>query len=375
MSDRKSIYIHIPFCRKKCLYCDFYSIEDTSLKSDYTEAVAREIQLSLVQDSKTVPDIESIYFGGGTPSVLPLYLIEHIMEALHDNYRIDPCCEITMEVNPGTVDMNFFSGIKALGINRVSIGVQSFQNNILKFLGRIHSCNKAYKAVDLAQRAHFENISIDIMYGIPGQNMHSLIQDLTMAAALNPRHLSCYMLTFEKGTRLYQQMEKGIIKPLTKEKLSSQFIMTSQFLTRCSYIHYEVSNFASDLPYVSKHNSNYWNQTPYRGFGASAHSFDKKTRFWNHGDVKKYINDLDKNMLPIAGKEILTKKQKMMEMIMLGLRTSGGISLGNLDSRFKAAIDMLLKEKFAKKSNLDFSLTQKGFCHLDDITRLFIDLI
>ncbi|MCD4742054.1 MAG: hypothetical protein K8R67_06185, partial [Desulfobacteraceae bacterium] len=231
--------------------------------------------------------------------------------------------------------------------------------------------------------AGFENIGIDLIYGIPNQDEENWIQDLTGAISYKLEHLSCYMLTFEKNTLLYNMLKQGLIKSVTKEELSSLLIKTSDLLTKNNYIHYEISNFASSLDKRSRHNSKYWKQIPYAGLGASAHSFDNQTRSWNHADIKKYIADLNKNVLPVAGKETLTKEQKMIEMIMLGLRTKDGVSLKMLDrcfshcfdNRFNNLLIQLKQKKLGGIKKDNFSLTQKGMCYLDNITQEFVDCI
>ncbi len=387
LSGKTACYIHIPFCIKKCAYCDFYSIENLSLQSEYTTALLKEIKLKspLISEPDSEPNhkIDTIYFGGGTPSTLSLTLIEQILSGIHKNYKINKASEITMEVNPGTIDKDYLFGLKALGINRLNIGVQSFQDRNLNFLGRIHSAKQAEKAIEFSQDIGFKNLGIDLIYGIPNQSEKTWLKDLNKAVSYNLQHLSCYMLTFEKSTPLYNNFKQGLIIPPTKEELSSLFIKTSNFLTENNYIHYEISNFSSSLETMSKHNSKYWDQTPYIGFGASAHSFDNQTRFWNHSDIKKYINALEENILPIAGKEVLTKEQKKIEMIMLGLRTKDGVDLKTLDRCFNHCLDnrfnnlliQLTREKLCKIEKNNFSLTQKGMCYLDNITQELIDCI
>ncbi|MCP3898967.1 MAG: radical SAM family heme chaperone HemW, partial [Desulfobacteraceae bacterium] len=320
--SKKSIYIHIPFCVKKCFYCDFYSVDNQSLNSDpvrtdYTKALTNEIKLKSGSDTDLDPKIDTIYFGGGTPSTLSINLIEQILSALYKNFKIDKASEITMEINPGTIDKEYLSNLNSLGVNRLNIGVQSFQDDILKFLGRIHSAKQAQKAIEYSRDAGFKNLGIDLIYGIPNQDEKKWIKDLTKAVFFNLEHLSCYMLTFEKDTPLYNKLKQGLITAVSKESLSSFLIKTSNFLTEKGYIHYEISNFSSSIETMSKHNSKYWDQSPYIGFGASAHSFDGETRSWNHSDIRKYITDLEEKKLPIAGKEALTKEQKKIEMIML----------------------------------------------------------
>ena len=379
MSEKKSIYIHIPFCVKKCFYCDFYSVENQSLQSDYTRTLVNEIKLKSCSNS----NFSTIYFGGGTPSTLSISHIEQILSALYKNFRIDKNSEITMEVNPGTIDKNYLAGLKTLGVNRLNIGVQSFQDDKLKFLGRIHSAKQAEKAIEFSKNAGFKNIGIDLIYGIPHQDEQAWLKDLNKAISYKLSHLSCYMLTFENNTPLHNQFKQGLIKPVSKETLFSFFITTSNTLKKNNYIHYEISNFASNLENRSKHNRKYWNQTPYIGFGASAHSYDNKTRSWNHADIKKYIAELNKNILPIAGKETLSKEQQIIEMIMLGLRTSPGIDLIKFKkdfdkdflTHFSNILTQLEKEKFYKPDTNRCALTQKAWCYLDNIIKLFVDFI
>lgn len=360
---------------KKCFYCDFYSVEDISLQAKYTKSLINEIKLRSDSNPELTHEVDTIYIGGGTPSTLTINHIEQILSALYKNFKIDKASEITMEINPGTIDKTYLSSLNSLGINRLNIGVQSFQDDILKFLGRIHSAKQAENAIEYSRDAGFKNLGIDLIYGIPNLDEKKWIKDLTKALSYELEHLSCYMLIFEKNTLLYNRLKQGLISPVSKETLSSFFIKISNFLTNNNYIHYEVSNFASDSEHRSKHNSKYWNRIPYIGFGASAHSYDNKTRSWNYADIKNYISDLDKGILPIAETEILTQEQKIIELIMLGLRTEQGIDLKKLDHCFDNILTRLEKEKLGKKTDSNFSLTKKGMCFLGDITQLFVDII
>jgi putative oxygen-independent coproporphyrinogen III oxidase len=383
LTEIDACYIHIPFCIKKCSYCDFYSVENLSLQKEYTKALVKEIKLKAALNPQTDSIIDTIYFGGGTPSTLPLHLLEQILSELYKSFKISSSAEITMEANPGTIYESYLSGLKKSGINRLNIGIQSFQDENLQFLGRIHSAEQAEKSIESSKNIGFKNIGIDLIYGLPKQSKDNWMQDLKKAVSYKLQHLSCYMLTFEKNTPIYKSFKKGLVIPSTKEELSSFFIKTSDFLTENGFIHYEISNFSSSLETKSKHNSKYWNISPYMGFGASAHSFDIKTRSWNHSDVKKYITDLDKNTLPVAGKEVLTKEQKKIEMIMLGLRTRDGVKLNMIDNCFNHCLDNSLNnllirlktEKLSKIENGNFILTQKGMCYLDNIIQLFIECI
>jgi len=373
--DNPGIYIHIPFCIKKCAYCNFFSVEDLSLQSEYIKALISEIKLK--KSKKKI--IDTIYFGGGTPSTLCIDSIEQILSQIYKNFNIKKNPEITMEVNPGTIDKSYLFNLRSFGINRLNIGVQSFQNNKLKFLGRIHSAELARKAIEYAFNAGFKNIGIDLIYGVPMQNKQDWIKDLNIALSYKFHHLSCYMLTLEKNTPLYENFQNNKMQPLSKDDMSDFFIITSDILTENKYIHYEISNFALNIDLKSKHNQKYWDHTSYFGFGAGAHSFNGSARFWNYLDIKKYIKALKKRNLPIDYKEVLTKEQKIMETIMLGLRTKTGIDLKKLNDYSDADFDNILicleKDNLGKKENNYFSLTQKGMCYLDDITQSLIDII
>jgi putative oxygen-independent coproporphyrinogen III oxidase len=381
--EKKSLYIHVPFCVKKCFYCDFYSVEDPSLHSAYVKALTKEIQLISCSDSEQDNEIDTIYFGGGTPSTLPIKIIEQILSEADNGFKIAKDTETTIEINPGTIDREYISALKSLGFNRLNIGVQSFQDDNLTFLGRVHSAKQAKKVIEFSRNEGFDNLGIDLIYGLPGQDESTWIKDLNKAISYKLEHLSCYMLTFEKNTPLHTKFKQGLIKPVSKEKLSYLFMKTSDYLVQNNYIHYEISNFASDLEHRSKHNLKYWNQKPYLGFGASAHSYDNKKRSWNHSDIKQYTADLNENILPISGKEILSEEQQMIEMIMLGLRTSKGIDLikfekyfnKNFLNYFDSVLPQLENERFYCTYNNRFVLTQKGMCYLDNIIKLFVDLV
>ena len=304
-----SIYIHVPFCISKCSYCDFYSISDFSLKSDFIVALLNEIKIRSDLNKK----IDTIYFGGGTPSILNPFEIEQILSNIYKSFQIVKHPEITLEINPGTLKNNYFQEIKTIGINRLNIGVQSFQDDKLLFLNRIHSSNKAEKTILQAKKANFDNLGLDIIYGLPKESFQTLLYDLNKALEFEVKHLSCYTLTYESGTKIYNKF-KGK-NPLKHNFISSLFELASKYLKKKEYIHYEISNFSSTLKYKSKHNQKYWDMLPYLGFGPSAHSFNENIRFSNYKSVKKYITSLKNKTLPVAQKEILTKNKKCLKLL------------------------------------------------------------
>jgi len=321
--DYRAIYVHIPFCIQKCIYCDFYSKTDLGFIPDYINALEKEIKKRSGQQAT----INTIYFGGGTPSLLSIKEVDLLLNTIKDNFSILSDAEISFEINPGTVDFKYLEKLKNIGINRLSIGVQSFNDDKLQFLERIHTADQAVKAVDDAKQAEFSNISLDLIYGLPFETQSMWLDDLKEAVNMKTAHLSCYMLTIEPLTPLDKYVKNGKIKPLEHKSMSLLFKKTAQVLNELQFEHYEISSFAKSRAYKSKHNSQYWDMTPYLGFGASAHSFDGQKRSWNHKSIIKYIKDINSGRLPVEDFEILTLEQKKLETIMLGLRTIEGVDL------------------------------------------------
>ncbi len=370
------IYIHIPFCVKKCPYCDFYSITDPSLKKAFVKALTAEI--SMYGNSPHIFD--TIYVGGGTPSVLKADYIGRIIGAASTSFSMAPDSEITIEVNPGTVSPGSLKSFRRSGVNRINIGVQSFQDNILKFLGRIHSAKEAGSAIKWARSAGFDNLGIDLIYGIPGQTKKSWLCDLETALRFEPDHLSCYMLTYESGTRMHKDLKKGIFSSMSESVTASLFGSTGDFLEKNGYIHYEISNFALSEDKKSRHNTKYWAFAPYIGLGPSAHSFYGTKRSWNRRGVKDYINDIESGIMPVEGEEELSRKQQIIESVFLGLRQIKGIDIKLFDSKFdtgfidifKDTITALNKKGLIVLDENRCALTKKGMLLLDTICSEFI---
>jgi oxygen-independent coproporphyrinogen-3 oxidase len=380
------LYIHIPFCVKKCPYCDFYSITDGSLHPVFMDALISEMRMT--RDPNLTFD--TLYVGGGTPSVLDAKTIGKIIETARQSYEILPHAEITLEVNPGTVSLKQFEEYRCSGVNRINIGVQSFDPVNLQFLGRIHSGDDSHAAVTWAQKAGFENLGLDLIYGIPNQTKKSWLRDLKLAIESEPRHLSCYILSFEPGTPLYRDRQEGRLKPLAESQVCELFETTLEFLSDHGYVQYEISNFArkstgnSGLKGAelnrSRHNMKYWKFVPYIGLGPSAHSFLEPKRYWNCADVKKYIQDLDAGRLPRAGVERLSMEQLMIEAIYLGLRQTTGILIDVFDKKFGVAFKTLFKDTMdvlEAKGLIELSqnrcaLTSRGMLYLDSIAAMFI---
>lgn len=371
------LYIHIPFCLKKCPYCDFYSTTDLSLRPSFLRALLQEI--SLIRSHQSLR-FDSVYIGGGTPSALKANRIVQIIETVHTSFKLSTASEITVEVNPGTIKPGDFLNYRRAGINRVNIGVQSFQEEYLKFLERIHSTKDAVTTIQQAREAGFQNLGLDLIYGIPGQTGGSWRQDLEKAVTFNPEHLSCYMLTYESGTPMDKSRQKGCFQPMGDRQVGELFQMMIEFLEAQGYAQYEISNFARSKSLRSRHNQKYWSFAPYIGLGPSAHSFVAPMRYWNHSSVTRYINDLNDGRLPVFGKEALSREQMMIEAIYLGFRKTEGLDTQVFERKFSASFYGLFGKvikDYERKGLLELIqdhciLTRKGMLFLDSIVSSFI---
>ena len=323
--------------------------------------------------------IDTIYLGGGTPSLLDVKQIEQVLEIVRSRFHVFPDAEITVEINPGTVDFDYLVGLKGTGVNRLSIGVQSFNDEKLNFLNRIHTADEACRVIDHAGKAGFENISLDLIYGVPGETRGSWIRDLKKAIERKPSHISAYMLTLEPGTPLARQMKQGAFVPFGSEMMSVLFKMTSQYLNQAGFEHYEISSFSKGRQYRSRHNSRYWGLTPYLGFGAAAHSYDGSVRSWNHRSIEKYITDLASGLLPVEDHETLDFEQKITEFIMLRLRTLEGLDLKEFQERFQLSFEnkfedilgRILAEGLGSVENNRFTVNLEGRTYLNSIVETF----
>ena len=375
--SKAGIYIHIPFCIQKCGYCDFYSVTQMGLKPSFTAALIKEIQLR----SRPQVICDSLYFGGGTPSLLDQSAISKILETIRQGFLITEDAEVTLEANPATISLNKLAGLYHMGLNRINIGVQSFWDRHLKFLRRIHTGKDAHESISTARKAGFKRLGVDLIYGLPGQTEDMWQKDLKAALSYFPEHISCYMLTYESGTPMDKQRLSGAILPQDEARVADLFEFTAEFLGRNGYDHYEISNFAlkdPDIDYRSRHNRKYWNGAPYFGFGPAAHSFHSPLRAWNPRDLNAYIKNLSQNRLPVVETETLSFSQQRLEAVYLGLRQSKGIDLADFEKRFKqrvpvadlALLQRLQKEKMVVYDNTTLALTVKGMRYLDSIVPL-----
>lgn len=379
-SDNAGLYVHIPFCVRKCPYCDFCSVIDLSLKQRFLKALIAEMEAV----SNEGLCFDTLYIGGGTPSVYDHKDIGRIHDAVRQNFNLLPDSEITLEANPGTISVEQLEGYLNAGINRLNIGVQSFQQNHLDFLGRIHSAEEAREALSQAQKAGFVNFGIDLIYGLPQQFAADWLEDLEQAVEHAPIHLSCYMLTYEEGTPLHGDVKNRRVQPLTDKRVRALFETTIQFLEDNDYLQYEISNFARQgietTDHVSRHNLKYWTRAPYIGLGPSAHSFIKSRRYWNISSVEGYHEAIESERSPIADSEVLTVEQKMIEAIYLGLRMTRGIDLIdfreefgiNFSQTFNDIIADLAQKNYMKVDANKAFLTRQGRVFLDSITSMFV---
>lgn len=323
------VYIHIPFCKKACTYCDFHFSTRLSNKGSMVASIADEINK---RSSLITERIETIYFGGGTPSLLSPKEFDRILNSLHKNFNISSNPELTLELNPDDMNEEKIKSFQASGLNRLSIGIQSFDDDVLKFMNRSHSAQESVRIVEIVQKLGLENITADLIYGIPNRDLDYWKTQLEKAVALNIPHISSYALTVEPKTALAFQVEKKQILMPDDFETEAQFFMLNSVLDKAGYDHYELSNFAKD-GFQSRHNSSYWNRVQYIGFGPSAHSFIGKERSWNVSHNLKYMKAMDQN-LKFSDSEVLEEKDYFNETIMTSLRLKKGIDLEKIETEF-----------------------------------------
>lgn len=370
------IYIHIPFCKQRCSYCAFYSSTLYNIKEEYTNAVCKELLQR--KDYTNAEKIKTIYFGGGTPSTLPIELLQRICNTIYSNYNVCKDAEITIECNPDDLTPDFLAELKALPFNRISMGIQSFDDALLKRLGRRHNAEKTRMAVQNARIAGYNNISIDLIFALPGSTIDSWLNDLENAIAIKPDHLSAYNLMYEEGTPLHRALEKGDFSELSEEENIEQFRMLITKMKEAGYRHYEISNFA--IPgKESRHNSSYWNDTSYIGCGAAAHSYNGTSREWNIADVKEYIKGIESGERNYEI-EHLSEEERYNDTILTRLRTAEGIPLEWMKEKFSAKLNDYMRKAAnkqitygnLKEENGSLSLTEKGIFISDAVIRELI---
>ena len=336
------LYIHVPFCGKRCLYCDFFSnTEKETYKQPYMDALMREMELRKEYLEGEV--IETIYFGGGTPSQLEIEDFGRIFEGIYRLFKVAEGAEVTLEANPDDMRPAYVAGLRAFPFNRISMGVQSFQDPDLRFLNRRHDRDQAIRAVELCKEQGYENISIDLIYGLPHQTEDAWRENLEMAIRLDIPHLSAYHLTYEEGTALYKLMEAGKVRPIDEDLSVSLFTILIERLAAAGYLHYEISNFARPDRF-SRHNTSYWIGKKYIGLGPSAHSFNGKERGWNLPSLPRYIKGMMEGP-PAFESEVLDLLTRYNEHIITGLRTMWGISLTDIRTKYGEKLFLYCKKQ------------------------------
>jgi len=368
-----AIYIHIPYCKTKCPYCDFFSVTNRQDESYFNKALLNEI--SLQKDYLQNRKIQTIYFGGGTPSLLNNGDLNKIIHQLYKIFNISENAEITIECNPDDVSLNFFKELRKAGFNRLSLGIQSFYDEDLKFLGRRHNAEQNDLAIHWALEAGFENISIDLIYGLPGSRPEIWKGTLDKAFQYPFKHLSAYHLTIEPGTEFGEMLNRGELSELPEENSLEQFRMLIDVAEDRGFEHYELSGFA--LPgYYSRHNTGYWMQRPYLGLGPSAHSYNCQTRQWNISNIKLYYESVLKGKIPFK-QEILTTKDHFNEYLITRLRTQWGADLAQIRNKFGSdykdyilrATRPFLDNSYMKRNGDILTLTREGKFISDAIFR------
>ncbi|MFZ4105648.1 radical SAM family heme chaperone HemW [Flavobacterium sp.] len=337
------IYIHIPFCKQACHYCDFHFSTSIKKKEEMVLALAKETEMRKSEFNDEV--VETIYFGGGTPSILTIENLRFLIEVVYSNYKVVENPEITLEANPDNLSSDYLIELSKIGINRLSIGIQSFFEDDLQLMNRAHNSLEAKKCLQEATK-YFNNISVDLIYGIPGMSNEKWLQNIEMALSFNVPHISSYALTVEPKTALYSFIQKGIIPQPEDEVAQEHFQILVDKLTENDFIHYELSNFGKEN-YFSKNNSSYWLGKKYIGIGPSAHSYDGEKRGWNVSNNALYIKSILQNKVPVET-ETLTKADRYNEYIMTGLRTIWGVSLDRIASDFGDTYLNYLNQQAAK---------------------------
>jgi oxygen-independent coproporphyrinogen-3 oxidase len=365
------LYIHIPFCLSKCPYCDFYSLTDLRLIPLWLKALEQEGEL--YKDEFAAFD--TLYLGGGTPSLLSASQLTALLDSLRRYFTFAPDPEITLEANPDDLTPEKLRLYLDLGVNRLSVGVQSFHEAELRFLGRRHTARQATVALERVRAADFANLSIDLIYGLPGQTPDTWEQNLTRALEFAPEHLSCYQLTLEEGTPWAALKAQGFLRPPPEETERELFLLTSEFLEERGYLHYEISNFAKGAAHRSRHNRKYWQHLPYLGLGPGAHSFKEGVRWWNHRSLDDYSRALAHGLAPRAGSETLTPAQLRLEALYLGFRTREGVPLDLLYPQpgWEKILAELQQEGLVMVHNHRAVPTRQGFAVADRLPLLFVE--
>jgi len=368
------IYFHIPFCKHKCSYCDFYSIKDSDGINELVNAEIKELILRKGYLNDEI--IDTIYFGGGTPSLLNICNIYSFLDCIHQNFDVSSDCEISFETNPDDLSEDYLHGLHDLNINRLSVGIQSFNDNVLKYLGRRHDSSKLRLNIETAKKVGFDNISVDLIFGIPGMELATYLDTLSKVNELDIQHVSAYSLTIAEGTLFFKLKKQNKLKEIDEEDLLVQFNTTIDILAENGFNHYEISNYAKN-GFKSRHNCSYWEGVNYLGIGPSAHSYNGVSRQWNISDTRKYCRLID-HMDTFFEVEYLSRRDKFNEYIITGLRTSNGISRkfvrdnfdDGINQVFSKEVNNLLHQELIYPNADSVILTRRGILISDYILQL-----
>ncbi|MCF7811088.1 radical SAM family heme chaperone HemW [bacterium] len=363
-----ALYIHYPFCIKRCNYCAFVSsVIDDKIANSYQKVLLTELKQKADEQPWRDGKIRSAYFGGGTPSLMPVDFIEILLNTISNSFCLTPETEITIETNPGSDVNDRFKEFFKLGINRLSIGAQSFNDDELKLLGRIHSTDDICDAVQAGREAGFENISLDLLYGIPGQTVNSFQTSLQKALDLNPTHLSTYALSIEDNTPFARMVKNGSLSAPDPDLAADQYSMLIDVMKNAGFNHYELTNY-SKSGFESTHNKTYWQRTPYLGIGTAAHSFDGQKRFWNTNSIETYIRNLKSDKIPLNNTEFISPPEQIEEQLYLGLRTSAGLDVDFARKHFsKNTLRELVLDGFLNIQHRKYLVPEKKWLLLDEV--------
>ena len=365
------IYIHVPYCKQKCEYCDFYSVVTNEGKQEFSDLLIRELSLRMcyLPNSR----IETIYFGGGTPSLLSAMQVEEVINAIAKQFELVHNAEITFEANPDDLDTEYLGALRHIGINRLSIGIQSFSDTDLRALGRRHNATQAVYAVNAAQEVGFSNISIDLIYGLPYSNTGIWHDNLMQAFSLQVQHLSCYHLIYESGTPITRRLNSGVLQPASEDQSVEQFKLLQEVSQQKGFVHYEISNLAQE-GFFSRHNSSYWKQIPYLGIGPSSHSFNGVSRDWNPRSIAKWKKMIRNGSVALES-EALSPTDMVNDYILTSLRTIWGLDVDFIEKKlgFKAlnnflkAVEKYEKLGFIKVNRNEITIKPQYFLLSDGI--------
>lgn len=352
------LYVHIPFCERKCNYCDFYSLVKTSeLENRYIDALIHEIKS--YKDKCREYEVDTVFIGGGTPSYLKPENIKLIMQEINNTFLISNDCEITIEANPNSIDKDKVLQYKSCGINRISLGIQSLDDNILKSIGRLHDSEEALKAIRDIKEAGISNINADIMFGIPSQSVENIINSLSKIIEEDVKHISFYSLKLEEGTPMFSMEEKGLIKTLDDDIEREMYYAGRECMEISGYMQYEISNFSKEN-YECKHNIKYWTGGEYIGFGPFSHSCFEDKRYNNISNINIYCENINNPQIYRQLNEVLNKESKIFEYIMLGLRMNKGISIDDFNKKFETNFLEIYKNQIDKLLNNNLIILDKS---------------